>query len=58
MEEEELRKEVNQGESRICVAGDQINHLIKSIHEKNGCHLNTNDTNQQTYSTDLIGGLP
>ena len=47
MEEGELRKEVNHGESKICITGDQIKHLIKRVYDQKGCHLNPNDTIQQ-----------
>ena len=47
MEEGELRKKMNHGESKICIAGDPIKHLIKKMHEKNGYHLNPNDIIQQ-----------
>lgn len=50
MEDGELRKEVNQGESKICIAEDQINHLKKKVHEQNGYHLNSNDTIQQVLN--------
>jgi hypothetical protein len=52
MEEGELRKEVDYGESKICIAGNSIKHLIKRVHEQNDYHLNTNDTIQQ-----IINGL-
>ena len=47
MEEEELQKEVNPRESKICIAGDQIKHLIKRVHKQKGCYLNPNNIIQQ-----------
>jgi hypothetical protein len=47
MEEGELRKEVNHGENTICIAGDQIKHLIKRLPEQNDCYINSNNTIQQ-----------
>jgi hypothetical protein len=46
IKERELRKEIDYGESKICIAGDSIKHLIKRVHEQNDCHLNPNDTIQ------------
>jgi hypothetical protein len=43
MEEKELRIKLKYGESRICIAEDQIKYLIKMVHEQNCCHLNPND---------------
>ena len=50
MEEGELRKEANHGESRICITEDQIKHLMKRVHDQNGCHINPNNTMQQTLN--------
>jgi hypothetical protein len=47
MEEGELQKEVDHGESKICIAGDPIKHLIKKVHEQNGTNLNAHDIIQQ-----------
>jgi hypothetical protein len=47
MEEGELRNKVDHEESKICIAGDPIKHLIKKVHEQNGYHLNPNDAIQQ-----------
>ena len=52
IKEGELRKGVHQGESKICIAEDQINHLIKRVHEQSGYHLNAHDTIQQ-----ILNGL-
>jgi hypothetical protein len=49
MEEGELRNEIDHGETKICIAGDPIKHLIKRVHEQNGYHLNPNDTIQQIF---------
>ena len=50
MEEGELQKEINHEENKICIAEDQINHLIKRVHEQNSYHLNSNDTIQQIFN--------
>jgi hypothetical protein len=50
MEEGELRKEVDHGETKICIAGDPIKHLIKRVHEQNSYHLNPKDIIQQIFN--------
>lgn len=47
MEEGELQKDSNHEESKICIANNQIKHLIKRVHDPKGKHLNMKETIQQ-----------
>lgn len=50
IEEGELRKGVNQRESKICIAGEQITHLIKRIHDQDNWHIESINTIQQIFN--------
>ena len=51
MEEGELQKEFANGESKICIARDQIEHLIERAHNYNGTHFDPANTTKQIFKS-------
>jgi hypothetical protein len=50
IEEGELRNEANHEESKICIAGEQIKHLIKRVHDQDNWHIEPINTIHQLFN--------